>query len=312
MNIAPEILNIAPQVAEAIKSNRPVIAYESAVITHGLPHPTNLELAVEVENIARNMEVTPATIALMDGQIKVGLNPDELTRLAESDDSHKISGKDLAIALQRGWSGGTTVAASIIIARLAGIKVFATGGIGGVHRNSQFDVSNDLFELGRQPLIVVCSGAKSILDIGATLEVLETFGVAIYGYKTEIFPQFYTQGDEAHKVNRIESAAELAQIYFKHQELKSTSAMLVANPLMPEQLIDQKTLESLIMQTLVQANERGITGAAITPFMLTNLAELSNGNTLKANLQLLQNNARLGCEISSELVKGSRRPQFSV
>ncbi len=305
-------IQIAPQVARAIQSGQAVVAFESAVITHGLPFPTNLELAMEMEEIARNANVTPATIALLDGKVLIGVEETQLSILARSAERHKISTKDLTISLQKKWTGGTTVAATVLLSKLVGISVFATGGIGGVHRNSNFDVSNDLYELSKQRAVVVCSGAKSILDISATLEFLETMGVPVFGYRTNNFPEFYSHGDGEFSVEQIDSPNAIAQVYNQQCNLGLPAAILIANPVPLEYAIEKPRMEENIQAALDDATRLGINGPEITPFMLSRIAEISEGRTLQANLALLRNNASLACEIAREIAFTNTRRKVSV
>ncbi len=305
-------IEISPQVAHAIRSGQAVVAFESAVITHGLPFPTNLELALEMEEIARNANVTPATIALLNGKVLVGVEKTQLSVLANSKERHKISTKDLAVSLHKKWTGGTTVAATVLLSKIAGISVFATGGIGGVHRNSNFDVSNDLYELSKQRAVVVCSGVKSILDISSTLEYLETMGVPLFGYRTTNFPEFYSHGDGEYTIEQIDTANAIAQVYNQQCELGLPGAILIANPVPPEFAIKKQKMEAIIQAALDVATEFGVHGPAITPFMLSKVAEISGGQTLQANLALLRNNARLACEIAKEIALSNSQRQVSV
>lgn len=310
-NISQNIL-ISPQVDQALKSGLPVVAFESTVVTHGLPFPTNLELAKEMEEIARNAKVTPATIALMRGKVLIGLQDSEMSDLAKSINNHKISTKDIAFALHKNWNGGTTVAATLFFAHLAGISVFATGGIGGVHRNSNFDISNDLYELSKRRVVVICSGVKSILDISSTLEYLETMGVPLFGYQTNRFPEFYSKGNGEHVVEQIDTTNAIAQIYNQQCELGLPEALLVANPVPDEYAIEKETMEANIEAALLAASISGIHGPETTPFILSKVAELSGGRALQANLALLRNNAQLACEVAIEISQLKSRRKLII
>lgn len=278
-----------------------MVALESAVITHGLPRPENLNLARSLEQTVREEGATPATIGLLDGKVHIGLRPELLERLANEDGARKISRKDFGIALARGENGGTTVAATLIAAKLAGIRVFATGGIGGVHRNAPFDISADLPELSRSPLIVVCAGAKSILDLPATVEYLETAGVAVLGYRTDEFPAFYSAQSGLPVNVRVDTPQEVARIARLHWEMGLESAILVVQPPPPESALPVEQIESVIHQALQEAEENGISGAQVTPFLLDRVNRLSGGASMQANLALLRNNARLAAQIATAL-----------
>jgi len=278
-----------------------VVALESAVITHGLPRPENLNLARSLEQTVREEGATPATIGLLDGKVHIGLRPELLERLANEDGARKISRKDFGIALARGENGGTTVAATLIAAKLAGIRVFATGGIGGVQRNAPFDISADLPELSRSPLIVVCAGAKSILDLPATVEYLETAGVAVLGYRTDEFPAFYSAQSGLPVNVRVDTPQEVARIARLHWEMGLESAILVVQPPPPESALPVEQIESVIHQALQEAEENGISGAQVTPFLLDRVNRLSGGASMQANLALLRNNARLAAQIATAL-----------
>lgn len=278
-----------------------MVALESAVITHGLPRPENLNLARSLEQTVREEGATPATIGLLDGKVHIGLRPELLERLANEDGARKISRRDFGIALARGENGGTTVAATLIAAKLAGIRVFATGGIGGVHRNAPFDISADLPELSRSPLIVVCAGAKSILDLPATVEYLETAGVAVLGYRTDEFPAFYSAQSGLPVNVRVDTPQEVARIARLHWEMGLESAILVVQPPPPESALPAEQIESVIHQALQEAEENGISGAQVTPFLLDRVNRLSGGASMQANLALLRNNARLAAQIATAL-----------
>ncbi len=294
----PSMIRYSAEVSRARLMNLPLLALESAVITHGLPRPENLRLAEALEEEARRVGVTPATVAVLDGKLCIGLSRDDLRRLAEQPVERKISRRDLGIALAKGYSGGTTVAGTLIAAGLAGIQTFATGGIGGVHRGAPQDVSADLPELARQPVVVVCAGAKAILDLPATLEYLETWGVPVLGYRTDEFPAFYARRSGLPVDARVESAEEVVEIATRHWEMGLRSAVLVVQPPPAEAALDEAELERVIGLALEDARREGIHGAATTPFLLERVSRLSGGESLRANLALLRNNARLGAAIA--------------
>ncbi|MEZ0395625.1 MAG: pseudouridine-5'-phosphate glycosidase [Anaerolineales bacterium] len=276
----------------------PLVALESTVITHGLPRPQNLHLARDMERVVRENGATPATIAILNGQIRVGLSDAELERLAAETDVHKISRRDFAAALTKKWTGGTTVAGTMFAAQRAGIRVFATGGIGGVHEVETLDISTDLQALADTPMIVVCAGAKAILDLPATLEYLETMAVPVIGYGTDEFPAFYSRQSGLPVSARLDSPAEVVQFAKTHWELGMKSAVLVCQPLPPEEEIPAENIAPIIEQARREAGEQGIHGQPLTPFLLARLAELTGGESLRANLALLKNNARLGAQIA--------------
>ncbi len=291
-------LEIANPIRTALFSGKPVVALESAVITHGLPYPHNLQLALKMEDTIRQQNAEPATIAILNGKFRVGLSAAEIERLSQMKQCRKISRRDFGIALARGESGGTTVAGTLFAAHQAGIRVFATGGIGGVHRNAPFDISADLHELSRSPLVVVCAGAKAILDLPATLEVLETLGVPVIGYQCEEFPAFYSR-QSGLKVNlTCQTASEIAQIALAHWGAGVRSAILVANPPPAESALPSNEVERIIQQAVREAEQNGIHGAAVTPFLLEKVNQLTGGASMQANLALLLNNARLAAEIA--------------
>jgi len=312
MKSISNLLKISTDVRSALKSNLPVVAFESAVITHGLPQPINFELAQEMERIAINNGVVPATIALIDGVIQVGLSKEELFDLSRSNDVHKISKKDISIATTNKWSGGTTVAATLLISRLAGIHVFATGGIGGVHRNSQFDISNDLKELSEVPVITVCSGAKSILDLPATIEYLETMGIPVIGYQTNEFPAFYSRKSGLKVTFRVERPSEIVDIYMNQIQLGFQNALLITNPIPESSELEKSTMDQYIKEALADSEIDNIHGAETTPYLLEKVSKKSSGKSLSANLALLRNNAVLACQIANELSSRERKEKITV
>ena len=294
-------IQLSQEVARAINIGLPVVALESTVITHGLPRPQNLELARDMEKQIRDSGATPATIAILDGKIRIGLSDDELIRLSDSDSTLKVSHRDFATAILKKVNGGTTVAGTMLAANMAGIKVFATGGIGGVHQESSFDVSTDLHSLAEIPTIVICAGAKSILDLPATLEYLETVGVPVIGYQTDEFPAFYSRESGLNVSVRLDSPKEIAEFAKAHWSMGLKSGVLVTNPIPETEAISKSKMEPMIAKASKEAIEQNIHGQALTPFLLNRINELSKGKSLKANLALLLNNARLAAEIAKEM-----------
>jgi pseudouridylate synthase len=293
-------LTIHPEIQLALRSGRPVVALETTVITHGLPIPVNFKLACQMEDEIRAAGVIPATIAVMEGKLKVGLAHDEIEFLSASQDVHKAGKRDLGLLCSRKQSGGTTVSATMFIAHHAGIRVFATGGIGGVHRGSSGDISADLPELQETPVAVVCSGAKAILDLPRTVEWLETAGVPVLGWQTDTFPAFFTVSSGLSVHTRVETAREAASILHHHWELGLKGA-LVTVPCPAEEAMEADPVEKALKQAEAEAHHAGITGKAVTPFLLSRLAELTDGRTMKANLALLLENARTAAQIASAL-----------
>ena len=296
-----------PGVGSALQSNNPVLALESTVITHGLPRPKNLELARSMEHIVRENGATPATIAVLDGEIHIGLAETELERLANVEDVRKISRRDFATAIIKKDSGGTTVAGTMFAAHKAGIKVFATGGIGGVHDVETLDISADLQALADTPMIVVCAGAKAILNLPATLEYLETMAVPVIGYGTDEFPAFYSRHSGLALNLRLDMPQEIVLFAKTHWDLGMRTAVLVCQPLSPEEEIPQEEIAGAIQLARKNARERGIHGQKLTPFLLARLSELTGGESLKANLTLLKNNAILAVKIAQVLSKEKQR-----
>ncbi len=280
----------------------PVVALESTVIAHGLPRPINLGTAQSLESIVRIVGAEPATIAIINGELCVGLTDEQIRSLANDSGVKKISKRDIPIAVARKWTGGTTVSATLWIAQRAGIKVFATGGIGGVHRGSLPDVSADLPELARTPMIVVCSGGKIVLDLPATREWLETYGVTVVGFQTDEMPAFYSRTSGLPADVRVESAQDVTEIFRAQQELNISSALLVCVPV-PEQFeVPAEQLKTVLDDALAQAERNHIGGRELTPFLLGEMAQRSKGATLRANVALLENNARVAAEIARALV----------
>jgi pseudouridine-5'-phosphate glycosidase len=290
-----------PDVGYALENGLPVVALESAVITHGLPYPENIQLAETLEIAVREEGAIPATIAVLDGRIRVGLSPEERQHLATAPNKRKVSRRDFGIALARGEAGGTTVAGTLHVAHQVGIKVFATGGIGGVHREAPFDVSADLPALAETPVLVVSTGAKAILDLPATVEYLETMGVPIIGYGTQEFPAFYSRESGLPVNVSIQMPQEAAQIALAHWKCYLKSAVLVVNPPPAEVALPREQIEAIIRQAVQEAQNHGIRGAAVTPFLLARVLELSGGESLKTNLALLESNSRLAAKIAHHL-----------
>jgi pseudouridine-5'-phosphate glycosidase len=301
-----KLLTILPNVKRALDLKLPVVALESTVITHGLPKPHNLSLALDMEQAVRSEGGTPATIALLDGKIRIGLTENDLDKLAAAPDPVKVSRRDFAAAVSKGSSGGTTVAGTMFAAHKAGIQVFATGGIGGVHRDSQWDVSTDLQALADTPMIVVCAGAKSILDLAATLEVLETLSVPVIGYQTDDFPAFYSRESGLKVSSRCDSPGEIAGFAKTHWELGLRSAVLVVQPVPASAAIPKSEIDPHIEAALAKAKKDGIKGQAVTPFLLSQVKELSGGRAMQANIALLLNNAQLAALIAKSLAAGQR------
>ena len=296
-------LLVRPDLKDALAAGRPVVALESTLIAHGLPRPLNLDTALALEAVVRDHDALPATIGIVDGRIKVGLEVGELERFAQGENIAKVSRRDLATVVAQGGSGATTVAATMLCARLAGIRVFATGGIGGVHRSVQttLDISADLTELGRTAVTVVCAGAKSILDLPKTLEVLETHGVPVLGFGTDSFPAFYVRDSGLPVDTRVESAREVAQIVRVRTELGLQGGMVVAVPVPQAQALGEKLVEGWIAQASSEARVKGVSGKALTPFLLGRIAQLSEGRALETNVTLVKNNARVAAEIAAAL-----------
>lgn len=293
-----EELYKSPDVGRAMRAKLPVVALESTVITHGLPRPQNLQLARDMERAVREESATPATIAFLDGELHIGLNESQLERLSNEKETYKVGPRDFATVIVEEACGGTTVAGTMLACKHAGIKVFATGGIGGVHRESSFDVSADLQALATIPMIVVCAGAKAILDLPATLEYLETMGVPVVGYKTDDFPAFYSRESGLEVSVKIESPEDIVEFAREHWGAGLQSAVLVANPLPAGEAIPKSEMEPLIEQASKEAKEKGIHGKEVTPFLLQRINELTKGKSMRANLALLLNNARLAAQIA--------------
>ncbi len=299
-------LDIRPEVAEALRAGKPVLALESTIISHGMPYPRNMETALQVEAIVRERGVVPATIAILGGRLKVGLAPEEIATLGKLGlKVHKASRRDIPFLVAKREDGATTVASTMIIAALAGIRVFATGGIGGVHRGAPetFDISADLQELAHTNVAVVCAGAKSILDIGLTLEYLESNGVPVVGYQTEEMPAFYTR-ESGFKVDyRVDSPREVAAALKAKWDLGLNGGVIIAVPIPAEYAMDPAVISAVIARAVAESEERGIKGKDVTPFLLDRVQQITGGDSLNSNIQLVYNNARVGAEIAIELAR---------
>lgn len=298
-------LDISEEVKAALANNQAVVALESTIISHGMPYPKNVKTALNVEKIVRDNGAIPATIAILNGRLKVGLSPEEIEFLGKAPNVQKTSRRDIPFIIAKGLTGATTVASTMILAAMAGIKVFATGGIGGVHRGAEtsFDISADLLELAQTDVAVVCAGAKSILDIALTLEYLETNGVPVVGYQTDELPAFYTSKSGFGVDYRVDTPKELAQALKTKWDLKLKGGMIVANPIPEAYEMDPKVINDAILEAVKQQNEQGIKGKESTPFLLAKVKELTGGDSLDSNIQLVYNNAKVGAQIAVELSK---------
>ena len=296
-------LEIKPEVKEALDAGKPVVALESTILSHGMPYPQNLSFAAQVEAVIREEGAVPATIALIGGKIKVGLDEKDLETMCRAENVGKVSRRDFAIYLAEKKTGATTVASTMMCAAMAGIKIFATGGIGGVHRGGEvtMDISADLKELGHTPVAVVCAGAKQILDIGRTLEYLETMGVPVIGNGTDEFPAFYCRNSGYKLDYAAKDEACIARIIRTSRELGLKGGMLIGNPCLAEYAQDFKEMEKIIDQALADAEKAGVRGKQITPFLLARIVELTGGESLATNIQLALNNARCAAKIATEL-----------
>jgi len=296
-----ELMQITTEVATALEKNQPVVALESTVIAHGLPRPINLETARSLEAIVREPGAVPATIAVIDGKLCVGLSDDQLVFLAEETDVKKISTRDIPLAVAQGWTGATTVASTIWIAHRAGIKVFATGGIGGVHRGSLPDVSADLPELARTPIVVACSGAKIVLDLPATREWLETHAITVLGFQCDELPAFYSRSSGLPVDARADFARDVVNVFRAQEQLQLSSALLVTVPVPEEFEVPAERLDAVLKNALEAAEQNDVTGRELTPFLLAHMAKQSDGATLRANIALLENNARIAGLIAADI-----------
>jgi pseudouridine-5'-phosphate glycosidase len=302
---AADLLDFSPEVAEALSAKKPIVALESTIITHGMPYPRNVETARFVEEAAREMGAVPATIAVIDGRFRVGLDGREIERLGElTGGVVKASRRDLALVAARKGSAGTTVAATMFIAGLAGLEVFATGGIGGVHRGAEetFDISADLVELARTRVAVVCAGAKSILDIEKTLEYLETQGVAIVGYRCDEFPAFYARSSGFRLEHRCDGLHDLARMIRLQRDI-GPGGLLIANPIPEDHALEQAAIEERIAEAVAEAKAQGVGKKDATPFLLERVVELTEGKSLEANIALIRNNAVLAAQAAAELAR---------
>jgi pseudouridine-5'-phosphate glycosidase len=298
-------LDLSPEVDAALKAGKPVVALESTIISHGMPYPQNVETALKVEQTIREGGATPATIAIIGGRLKAGLTPEEIEYLGKKGTAvTKASRRDLPVLVAREQDGATTVTTTMIIAAMAGIKVFATGGIGGVHRGAEttMDISADLEELARTPVMVICAGAKSILDLGLTLEYLETKGVPVIGYGTEELPAFYTRKSGFKVDYRVDSPEELAAIFKAKQEMGLGGGMLVTNPIPKAYSMDPMRINRAIDEAVAEAQQRGIHGKETTPFLLAKIKDITGGDSLASNIQLVLNNARLAAKTAASLI----------
>ena len=305
MNLNP-YLDVNPEVAAAVREGRPVVALESTIISHGMPYPQNVETALNVERIIRENGAVPATIAIIGGRLKAGLTPEEIEYFGKKGTAiHKASRRDLAALCAKGEDGATTVTTTMIIAHMAGIRIFATGGIGGVHRGAEttMDISADLEELSHTPVMVICAGAKSILDLGLTLEYLETKGVPVIGYGTEELPAFYTRKSGFRVDYRMDTPQELAAVLKTQNEMGLGGGILVTNPIPEEYAMPLDVINSAIDQAVRESKEKGIHGKDTTPFLLARVAELTGGDSLASNIQLVYNNARLAAKTAVEYCK---------
>ena len=299
-------LDIAPEVAEALAAGKPVVALESTIISHGMPYPKNVETALAVEKIIRENGAVPATIAVIGGRLKAGLSADEIEYFGKKGMAiTKASRRDLPVLIARGEDGATTVTTTMMIAHMAGISVFATGGIGGVHRGAEttMDISADLEELGQTPVMVVCAGAKAILDLGLTLEYLETKGVPVIGYGTEELPAFYTRSSGFGVDYRLDTPAELAAAFHAQREMGLKGGMLVTNPIPEAYSMDHEIINKAIDQAVAECKAQGVHGKETTPFLLARVKDLTGGDSLESNIQLVYSNAKVAAQAACELAK---------
>ncbi len=299
-------LDISPEVSVALAAGKPVVALESTIISHGMPYPQNVKTALEVEQIIRDNGAVPATIAIIGGRLKAGLTPEEIEYFGKKGpEIAKASRRDLPVLVARGQDGACTVTTTMMIAHMAGIGVFATGGIGGVHRGAEttMDISADLEELGQTPVMVICAGAKSILDLGLTLEYLETKGVPVIGYGTDELPAFYTRTSGFGVDYRLDTPAELAAAFHAQRAMGLKGGMLVTNPIPEEYSMDPAVINKAIDQAIAECQAQGVHGKATTPFLLARVKDLTGGDSLDSNIQLVFNNARLAARTAAELVK---------
>lgn len=305
MNSFEKYLDVLPEIQQALDENKPVVALESTILSHGMPYPENLDFAHRVEEVIRSLGGIPATCAIVKGRLKVGLTAEELEIMCRAENIGKVSRRDVAVYVALGRTGATTVASTMIIAAMAGIPVFATGGIGGVHRGAQetFDISADLEELANTSVMVVCAGAKSILDLGLTLEYLETHGVTVIGYGTSELPAFYTRKSGFGVDYELDTPEQLAKAFHVKRELGLRGGLLVTNPIPEEYSMDKEVIDKAIAEAVEDAKKDGIHGKATTPYLLAKIKDLTGGDSLDSNIQLVFNNARLGAAAAVELSK---------
>ena len=304
-----DYLEVSDEVKAALDAGKPVVALESTIISHGMPYPQNVETALKVEQVIRDAGATPATIAVIKGKMKAGCTPDEIEYLGKKGtDVIKCSRRDMPVVLARKEDGATTVTTTMLIAHLAGIKVFATGGIGGVHRGAEttMDISADLEELSNTPVMVVCAGAKSILDLGLTLEYLETKGVPVLGYGTKELPAFYTRKSGFEVDYRVDTPEELADIFIMQRTMGLKNGILVTNPIPEEYQMDKATIDKAIEEALEEAKRLGIHGKESTPFLLAKIKDITGGDSLASNIQLVFNNARLASKVAIEICRKNK------
>ncbi len=296
-------MRVSNEVLKALKENKPVVALESTIISHGMPYPKNVETALKVEQTIRENGATPATIGIIEGEIIVGMSPEEIEQFGKRKGIKKVSRRDLPIVVANKEWGATTVAATMICANMAGIEIFVTGGVGGAHRGAEnnFDISADLDELGKTNVTVVSAGVKAILDLNLTLEILETKGVPVLSYQSEEFADFYTRHSGIKMENVVNSPLEIAKIIKAKRDLKLDGGLLVANPIPEEDAMDEKAINSAIETALKKADEEGVKGKDITPFLLKTIVELTHGDSLESNIKLVLNNAKLGAKVAKEL-----------
>ena len=296
-------IDVKPEVAKALEEGTPVVALESTIIAHGMPYPRNVETAIAVEDVIRAEGVMPATIAIINGRIKIGLTKEEIEYLGTADNVLKVSRRDFPLVIAKKMNGATTVAGTMIAAHMAGIKLFVTGGIGGVHRGAgeSFDISADLEELKTTEVAVVCAGVKSILDIGATLEYLETSGVPVITYGTEEFPAFYSRKSGFKSECRLDDPKEIADLINAKAALGLRGGMLIACPIPEEEEIPYEKMDVVIKEALKECEEQGVKGKRITPFLLSKVKDLTEGSSLEANIKLVLNNARIGAKIARDI-----------
>jgi pseudouridine-5'-phosphate glycosidase len=306
----PKNFVLSEEISRALLEGQPIVGLESTVITHGLPYPENLSIAKDMEAVVREENAIPAIVAVIEGRVRIGLDTTHLEFLAGSENLRKISSRDIAPVIYKKESGGTTVAGTLAAAEKVGIKVFATGGIGGVHRDAPFDISTDLIQLSNSPVIAVCAGAKSILDLPATLERLETLGIPVAGYQTDEFPAFYSRQSGLPLNISVQSAKDVADIAKIHWGMGFQSAVLVTVPPPEDVAVPAKRIEVAIQQALKDAKNKQIHGQAVTPFLLSRVNELTDGDSMKANLGLLKNNARVAALIAQQIYKPKRTQEI--